>query len=140
MLVGQGFDADRRAELLRHIALETAGGVKCRGGKRSDEHAHQSRRKGGAQPEGLDEVSRAGNKRADRRGEAAGILPRCVTGIVSGRTKQRVAGDLPVDDLGDAEADPGNAGQNHQHREEALGQHRAVADELGVGLTSQLFR
>ena len=140
VFVGKRLDAGGRGELLGDVALQSAGAVEGGGGEGGDEDAHQRDGELGRKTEGLDEVAGPIDEGTDFGGEAAGALPGGVAGVVGVGAGEGCAGFLPVDHFRNPETDTGDAGKDHEHGEESFGEHRAVADELGVGLGLELLR
>lgn len=121
-------------EFLNDIALKPTGTVHSCCGKSGDKDTDEGDACGTRKAEGGKEVSAAGDKGTDGGSEGTGLSP---VGVLmrpcGGSQKDGAVGEE------DAHAQPGCAGENDECGKEAFCEHGAVADELGIAFTGELF-
>lgn len=139
MFVGEGLDFELNGELLGDVALEAAGGVEGGGGEGGDEDTHNGHGEGGGEAEGFQEVGGSVDEGSYFGRESSGAAPRCVASLVGVFACEEDSGFDAVDDLGDAESESSDAGENDDGGEEALSEHGAVANKVGIGFVFELL-
>ncbi len=83
------------------------------------------------------EISRSVDEGTDHRAESLCRIPRLVTSLVGVFTDQNLTNS--AHQFRRAQAQPGDTGQDDDHRQKTFGQHRTVADKLRIRFAANLF-
>ena len=120
-------------EFLNDVSLESAGGVESGGGEGGHKHSHESNGEGGRNAEGSQEVGGSLDEGSNFGAESGCGTPGGILGLVGVCTGQeRIASYC-------SQSESRYTSEDDEDCEESLGEHGAVADELGVGFAFDLF-
>ncbi len=121
------------SQLLYHIPLQPTRRVHRRPRKRRHQNPHQGNSGRPGHSNRPQQIRRSVHKRRHHGSQRSGGVPRNITGRPRSLPNQRRAARLHP------QTEPGGARQNHQCRQEPLGQHPPIPDKTRIGFAPQLL-